>query len=239
MSSYLFLYIQPHADQSGTFAQWRRNLFPVELLLDFEHTLTIYLDATTKTTAPALAPSVTTKYTHLNIYRFATASMIYSPQLKTHLHTLPTDTRVQSLHWSTYTSITERNPPSQSPPIIVMVGMTISTADPDAREVLDRWYIDEHIPALARVEGWMGSTRMKLVGISKVDEESEGGDETSRAELAPYLAVHEWDEPNGLGGEVWKAAIRTPSTARIEALQVKPMQRSVWRSADYGFETGK
>ncbi|KAL3492716.1 hypothetical protein BJX62DRAFT_235873 [Aspergillus germanicus] len=247
MSSYLFLYIQTHADQSGTFTQWRRDLLPTDLFLNIEHTHTIYLDATTPPTAPAPGPapapapesSGISEYTHLNIYRFAAASTIYSPQLRAHLHTLSTDTRIQSLHWTTYTSITETKPPSQSPPVVAMVGMTIPIEDASARELLDRWYADEHIPALARVEGWIGSSRMELVESSEGGEEREGDEDTSRTEIAPYLAVHEWDEPNGLGGEVWKAAIGTPSTARIEALQVKPMQRSVWRSADFGFEADK
>ncbi|KAL2801100.1 hypothetical protein BJX66DRAFT_331285 [Aspergillus keveii] len=238
MSSYLFLYVQPHANHRGTFTQWRRDpLLPTDpLLLDIEHTHTIYLDATTPPAAPTL--SETTEYTHLNIYRFGTLTTIHSLQLKAHLHTLTIDASICSLHWATYTSITETNPPSQSAPVVVMVGMTIPIEDAPAREVLDSWYANEHIPALARVEGWMGSTRMKLVESYGGHERRGGSEDTSGTGLAPYLAVHEWDEPNGLGGEAWKAANCTPSTARIEALQVMPMQRSVWRSANLGIKTG-
>jgi hypothetical protein len=228
MPSYLFLYIHPHPDHRDTFAQWRCSLLPTDLLLDIEHTHTIYLDATTPPTAPAPTPSQATKYTLLNIYRFPTPSAIHSPQLRAYLHTLSTDTtRIISLHWTTYTSVTDTKPPSQSPPVVVMVGMTIRIEDASAREVLDHWYADEHIPALSRVQAWMGSARLELVESSERHEKGEGGGDTSRTEPAPYLAVHEWDETNGLGGEAWKAAIRTPLTARIEALQVKPMQRSV------------
>ncbi|KAJ0415092.1 hypothetical protein BJY00DRAFT_318189 [Aspergillus carlsbadensis] len=241
MSSYLFLYIQPHPDQSGAFAQWRQDLLPADLLLDIKHTHTLYLDATTPPQTPQ--PTPTSTYTHLNIYRFATQSAIHSPRLKSHLRSLFADTRILSLHWRTYTSITETKPPSQSPPVVVMVGMTVPTEDASACDELDHWYTDEHIPALARVEGWMSSIRMELVDASEgyIEERKEvgareTGDSVPAPAPAPYLAVHEWDEPNGLGGEVWQAAIRTPSTAQIEALQIVPMQRSVWGSSS-AFET--
>ncbi|KAL3455434.1 hypothetical protein BJX64DRAFT_282085 [Aspergillus heterothallicus] len=226
MSNYLFLFLEPHDAHRHTFSQWRCDLLPAHLFSPTTHTL--YLDATESTAATtrsadanadsdAQGPALTT-YNHLNIYRFSpatTAPQAPARDLELALQSLSSATqpnRIISYQWTTYTTISETHPPSVSPPAptIVTVGMTVPLTDSAARDTLDRWYADEHIPALAGVPGWQEGTKR--------------GNAT-----APFLAVHQWDEPNGLGGEVWRAACATPSTKMIEEMQVAPMQRRVWR----------
>ncbi|KAL2846467.1 hypothetical protein BJY01DRAFT_247251 [Aspergillus pseudoustus] len=237
MSSYLFLFLEPREDHRHNFAQWRRELLPAHLV-GITHTL--YLDATESTPhAPKSAKGAAlTVYNHLNIYRLAPLTALQRTELETHLHSVSAtttsateskETRLIISHtWTFYTATTEAHAPSTTPraPTIVTVGMTISPAD---SAELDRWYAGEHIPALARVPGWRNAIRLVIAGSDREEKAKTEGNGKDATAAAPYLAVHEWDEPNGLGGEVWRAACDTPSTRRIEEMQVAPLQRRVWR----------
>ncbi|KAL3481298.1 hypothetical protein BJX99DRAFT_253601 [Aspergillus californicus] len=208
MAGYLLLFLQPTTDQMEEFPRWRREFFPNHP--DITHS--VYLDASDAATEE-------NKYRHLNIYRFNRLHR-FDESLHDQLHAYYTDPRTAYLHWHVYTSIAETRQPSLSAPTVVTVGMAIPT-DAISRELLSEWYSKEHIPALATVRGWQAAFRLQLVSSH---------DGAVRF-TAPYLAIHEWEEPNELGGETWRKAIMTPGTKAIEDLQTAPMQRRVWRLA--------
>lgn len=51
---------------------------------------------------------------------------------------------------------------------------------------------------IAKVHGWLKSERYEFAKAFG-----------SQTDVAPYLAVHFYEEENGLGGEVWKASVDT------------------------------
>ncbi|KAL2826245.1 hypothetical protein BDW59DRAFT_161082 [Aspergillus cavernicola] len=207
MPSYLLLFLEPREDQKANFPEWRREVFST----DSSITRCLYLDATDAVTE-------TNTYRYLNIYRFVGSAPCTEPKIEDQLSSHSTNIHLTSYHWQIYHPITESREPSLFAPTVVTVGMTIPT-DPTSHNELSRWYAEEHIPALATVPGWQAAFRLQLVSSS-----DGGGDST-----APYLAIHEWGEPNELGKQIWKKAILTPGTKGIEDLQTAPMQRRVWK----------
>lgn len=109
--------------------------------------------------------------------------------------------------------------------------MTVPTDDPAARAGLDHWYAEEHNPAQAVVHGWKTAMRLIHNGHQPRSEDPERKSDSAEASTAPFLAIHEWDGPNGLGGEIWKKASQTPGTQRVTGMQTAPMQRRVRRSS--------
>lgn len=102
--------------------------------------------------------------------------------------------------------------------VFVTVGMSpIET--PDNLANYHEWYKKEHMPILADVPGWRTGSRYKRVVCF--------GD---RAEFAaPYLAVHQYNEHNGLGGEQWQKSVKSPWTKRVMSNLVAPNHRRVWK----------
>lgn len=101
--------------------------------------------------------------------------------------------------------------------VVVSVGM----APIDTEEVITdyhKWYTDEHLPLLAEVPGWRTGSRYSLDHVlgSKLEY------------AAPFLAIHQYDEENGLGGPVWKKSF-TPWTEKVVKAVSAPHHRRVWR----------
>lgn len=216
MASYLFVLFNTGGDQLANFAELRRQLSPPQPDLDLDITHRLYLNS-------AEELSIDSKHRYANIYRFTHLANPSIPQIRAYLQSIATSKLHTIIHWRIYSSLAETSKLQLSLPTIVTVEMTIPT-DSACPDELDKWYSQEHIPALATVPGWQAAARMKLVHAS-----TEGG--TEYATPAPYLALHEWAEPNELGGEIWKKAILTPGTKRVEEMQTAPMERRVWRAA--------
>lgn len=195
MASYLFVFLNSREDQLANFAD-----------LDLNVTHRLYLDS-------AAEEGIDLKHRYANVYRLKDFPSSSIPQIETYLDSLGTS-KLHTIHWRIYTTLAETSKLQLSAPTIVTVEMTIPT-DPASHDELDRWYSEEHIPALATVPGWQAAARMKLV-------------HASTRNTAPYLALHEWAGPNELGGEIWKRAILTPGTKRVEGMQTAPMERRVW-----------
>ena len=79
------------------------------------------------------------------------------------------------------------------------------------------WYKQEHIETLSKVPGWRRSVRYELV-------EAYG----TKGGVTPFVALHFYDEINGLGGPEWQASVGTEWTARIKANTAKPHHRRIW-----------
>lgn len=83
--------------------------------------------------------------------------------------------------------------------VIASVSMTIKDED---LEAFDKWYEEEHVGMLARIPGWLRTRRFRmLVGGIK------GMPPTGQVEC---LAVHDFEEQNGLNGPEHQAATNTP-----------------------------
>lgn len=100
--------------------------------------------------------------------------------------------------------------------VVVAVGLTPED-DPTKIKDYNAWYDEEHMPRLSGVEGWRQGTRYKLV-VKIGDSEY----------AAPYLAIHQYEAKNGLGGSAWKATIMSDWTRRIDSYMMRPPHRRVW-----------
>lgn len=101
---------------------------------------------------------------------------------------------------------------------VVQVGM----APIETREILDdyhAWYKKEHMPILATVKGWEIGNRYQLLASY--------GDGTELAK--PYLAAHQYDEVNGLGGPDWRKSIDSLWTKKVMSRLASPSHRRTWR----------
>jgi hypothetical protein len=102
--------------------------------------------------------------------------------------------------------------------VVVCVGMS-PIDDPEVTADYHKWYVDEHLPMLAVVPGWRMGIRGRLVS-------SLG----NQAEICrPFLAIHHYDEENGLGGPVWRASVETPWTTKVVKTVNAPHHRRVWK----------
>lgn len=102
--------------------------------------------------------------------------------------------------------------PSATGSVLVAV---YSTVHPGKEDELDRWYREEHIPLLSRVPGWRRTRRFVTSSVLN-DGERE------------YLALHEYDPQNGLGGPEWQTSVSTPWTKTINADVVREKRRRTY-----------
>jgi hypothetical protein len=102
--------------------------------------------------------------------------------------------------------------------LVVSVGMT-PVNKPDIITEFHNWYTDEHIGYLKLVPGWRSASRYSLL--------SQFGSKKEYA--APFVAVHQYDEDNGLGGEIWKLSVTSPWSIKIQSQLSAPIHRRVWK----------
>lgn len=207
MATYLLLLLEPRHDESTTFQKWRKEV----LFASLEFTSSLYLDAV-DTVSP------TNIYRHINIYRFNKDALPTNSSIERHLKSNLRDGPLASYHWQLHRYINEVRQSQLTTATVITVGMTIPQ-EADADQELNQWYDKEHIPGLATVPGWLAGTRLQLMHASDSNVEW----------VAPYVAIHEWGDPNELGGDMWKKAVMTPWTERISELQTAPMHRRVWK----------
>lgn len=206
MSYHLLLFLQPRDERLADFQQWRKGIFAARQNI----TCSLFLNAVD-------AISGTNKYQCMNVYNFADSGSFADAQIEKELQSRSASNYLSTFHWQIYTPISELRPSLRFPATVVTVGMTVSLSS-NVGEELDQWYEQEHMPALATVPGWQAGTRLRLLRASEENSEY----------AAPYLAIHEWGEPNEMGSESWKKAVFTPWTKRISELQSAPTHRRVW-----------
>jgi len=209
MPDYLLLFLQPRDHQNPDSLQWRKEIFPMRPNI----APYLYLDAVDPITE-------TNQYRHLNIYRLTGSAPLEDTQIEQHLQKHTASTHLLTFHWQLYSFITETRQSSLLAATVVTVGITIPL-DPTSHHELDQWYAKEHMPALATVSGWQAGIRLQLLRTSD--------GRAGRAAPSPFLAIHEWHEPNEMGGESWRKAVLTPWSERILELQTAPMERRVWK----------
>jgi hypothetical protein len=102
-----------------------------------------------------------------------------------------------------------------APPGSVMVCVAITPGD---TEDYSKWYDEEHQGMITKVPGWIKSERYELAKAYG-----------SQVGAAPFLAVHFYDEKNGLGGPEWRASVETIWSKKIRENVVVPHYRRVWK----------
>ena len=102
--------------------------------------------------------------------------------------------------------------------VVVAVGMSPNDT-PENIADFHAWYNQEHIPLLRVVPGWREGSRYVRV--------AEFGDRREFA--APFLAVHQYNEENGLGGDQWRRSIESEWTQKVLKNLSAPNHRRVWR----------
>lgn len=85
------------------------------------------------------------------------------------------------------------------------------------KEELQKWYEEEHIPMLAKIQGWR---RTRLFVTARIEEKPEGSWE--------YVALHEYAPENGLDGPAYQAAISTPWRNEIQKSVIKEKRRRTY-----------
>ncbi|KAJ5458523.1 hypothetical protein N7475_009911 [Penicillium sp. IBT 31633x] len=100
----------------------------------------------------------------------------------------------------------------------VTVGMSPIETPEDIADY-HNWYKKEHMPILAEVPGWRTGSRYKRVACF--------GDDAEFA--APYLAIHQYEEHNGLGGEQWLKSVNSSWTKRVMSNLSAPNHRRTWK----------
>lgn len=96
----------------------------------------------------------------------------------------------------------------QAAPLVVLRGLE---AKEGTEEELSKWYIEEHIPMLSKVPGWVRSRWFVLRESQYV------GTEAGKQTKAPtkYLAVHEWADSAFEVYPEYRAALGTPWRAKV------------------------
>lgn len=97
----------------------------------------------------------------------------------------------------------------------VMVSVSFFLKPGASAEELGKWYEDEHVPMLSKVPGWLRSRRFVSSTVEPKDE-------------IEYMALHEYEPQNGLGGAEFKAATTTEWTKKIYETIIKERRRRVY-----------
>ncbi|KFZ03205.1 hypothetical protein V502_11147 [Pseudogymnoascus sp. VKM F-4520 (FW-2644)] len=105
-----------------------------------------------------------------------------------------------------------------APPRSVMICVAITPRD---TEDYSKWYDEEHQGMITKVPGWIKSERYELAKAYG-----------SQVRAAPFLAVHFYDENNGLGGPEWRASVDTMWSKKIRENVIVPHFRRVWEVVD-------
>lgn len=102
--------------------------------------------------------------------------------------------------------------------VFVTVGMSpIET--PENLTDYHEWYRQEHMPILRDVPGWRSGSRYRRLACF--------GDHAEFS--SPYLAVHQYNKQNGLGGEQWLKSVNSLWTKRVMSNLAAPNHRRVWK----------
>lgn len=82
-------------------------------------------------------------------------------------------------------------------------------------EEYQKWYLEEHIPMLSKIPGWL---RTRLYVTASIENK----------EQLEYVALHEYAPTNGLDGPEYQAAISTPWRNEVQKSVVKEKRRRTY-----------
>lgn len=102
--------------------------------------------------------------------------------------------------------------------VVVTVGMSPIETEEIIKDFYD-WYREEHMPILRDVPGWRTGSRYKRLATFGANAEF----------AAPYVAIHQYNPENGLGGEQWTKSIKSKWTQKVMSQLAAPNHRRVWK----------
>ncbi|AEO71002.1 uncharacterized protein THITE_2122914 [Thermothielavioides terrestris NRRL 8126] len=82
--------------------------------------------------------------------------------------------------------------------VLVSVEVSLKPGIEGAEEAVTKWYVDEHIPMLSKIPGWLRSR------VFRTPSAIEGGSSATK-----IVTLHEYARENGLGGPEHQAAMST------------------------------
>jgi hypothetical protein len=125
-----------------------------------------------------------------------------------------------SLDWHVYKLISERTRPGLEtvplPAGSTMICVGVTPREGYYQDYAD-WFDEEHAQLISKVPGWRSSKRYQLAKTFGRD-----------GVVAPFIAVHFYDQVNGLGGTEWQASVNTEWTKRVRENCSVPHFRRVW-----------
>ncbi|RVX68252.1 hypothetical protein B0A52_07255 [Exophiala mesophila] len=106
---------------------------------------------------------------------------------------------------------------------IVVVNSLTPENDTEVLEDYHAWYRTEHLQKLMQIPGWRTGSRYQLL-----DQRGEC------AEYAgPFMAMHQYDRDNGLGGSEWTKSVVSEWTKKIDMRMAKRPHRRVFKIDRY------
>jgi pimeloyl-ACP methyl ester carboxylesterase len=97
----------------------------------------------------------------------------------------------------------------------VLIAVITTLNDEKDRDEMEKWYVEEHIPMLSKVPGWLRSRRFITSTVEPRD-------------TTEYLTLHEYAPENGLEGEEFKVATSTPWQKEIMEKIIREKRRRVY-----------
>jgi pimeloyl-ACP methyl ester carboxylesterase len=101
--------------------------------------------------------------------------------------------------------------------VLIARAMTLNREIKDAEKDFNEWYEEEHTPLLSKVPGWRRTRRYKTCYLLDGKEETE------------FLALHEYEAQNGLGGPEFKAATSTQWREKVFSTLIKSQWRRTYK----------
>ncbi|KAK5218544.1 hypothetical protein LTR99_008386 [Exophiala xenobiotica] len=115
----------------------------------------------------------------------------------------------------------DSHPGTETPVAGNVVVANSLTPSPEADDLTDYhdWYEQEHVHILKEVQGWRTGSRYELIAAAGEQAEYAG----------PFMAVHHYDETNGLGGGKWKKSVMTDWLKRVDQKMLRPPHRRTFK----------
>lgn len=98
--------------------------------------------------------------------------------------------------------------------ILIIVHVKLASSGMEAETEWDRWYEQDHLPALRKVPGWLRTRRYRSLVL-----------ELKQGEPMEYLTLNEFADPSKVGGPEHQIAIKTESRTNIVAAK----KREYWK----------
>lgn len=213
----LRVWLEPHDSiDENTFNEWRKSAFSQKIPGLFGVDI-----LTTKDRIEG--PNV---YPYENAYHISDVHAISEELVHTLRASAETKKILKRSDWQFYERISYNKRPDaevgERLPGTVFVTVGMSPIDtPDNLNDYHEWYKQEHMPILADVPGWRTGSRYRRLATY--------GDHAEFS--SPFLAVHQYNEQNGLGGPQWLKSVNSPWTKRVMSNLAAPNHRRVWRLA--------
>ena len=85
----------------------------------------------------------------------------------------------------------------------------------------DQWYDEEHVHLISKTPGWVRTRRFVFAEVLVLGAAEEGRSLRPAGGPHRFLTLHEWECPEALATEEYKAAITTPSALRFKGLATR------------------